>query len=184
MRADYKGKYTHMRRNNPRAIGLCDYSGFTVAQRMLRPQFEYAGRGLVNTGFLVYQRFLDIPNPQNLIPLLKMDPPPLNNTRPDNQVVNPVIPTLTVNLTGLHQLVLTDADVLNVQFNFTGTVAGAVVVVVPGRFQEAYMNNQTIGAGALYVQLFNNSPSLLALPLGQNPIVQRVDSLLTIVHSA
>lgn len=66
----------------PRAEAQCDYSGVICMRDDLRPQMEYAGKGLINTGFMVHHRFLDIPNPQNLAPPIKNDPEPVNNPRP------------------------------------------------------------------------------------------------------
>lgn len=87
MRVRNHGKYTKMRKDNPRAYGLCDYSGMDVRHMDMVRQMEYRGSGLVWTGFYVNSRFADIPNPQNLSPLIRLDPVPVNNPRPDPQLV-------------------------------------------------------------------------------------------------
>jgi len=75
-------------RDSPLAIGQCDYSGFIVPYHELVRQMEYRGNALVWTGFLVWNRFADQPNPQLLDPILKQDPIPLREPRvpqdPDN----------------------------------------------------------------------------------------------------
>lgn len=80
------GKYTKFRKNNPRAYGLCDYSGMDVRHMDMVRQMEYRGSGLVWTGFMVNPRFADEPNPQNLSPLIRLDPVPVKDPRPDPQI--------------------------------------------------------------------------------------------------
>src|SRR5271156_326666 len=88
MRVRNHGKYTSMSKNNPRAIGRCDRSGLMVQQSKLVKQMEYSGKGLFWTGSLVYPKFLDQPNMQNLAPRIKVDPKPIPNSRPDSQINN------------------------------------------------------------------------------------------------
>ena len=75
-------KYLRINFWNPRAQAQCDYSGIICMHADLRPQMEYAGKGLINTGSMVHYRFLDRPNPQNLAPPIKNDPIPVKNPRP------------------------------------------------------------------------------------------------------
>lgn len=86
MRVRNHGKYTQMSMKNPRAIGRCDYSGLMVQHAKMIWQKEYRGSGLVNTGYLVHPKFADKPNPQNLVPIMKLDPVPILNARPDNVI--------------------------------------------------------------------------------------------------
>lgn len=79
-----KGKYTKIDRNNPMAVGRCDYSGFLCRHADLIKQMEYRGNSLVWTGFWVNKVFADKPNPQNLTPVLLPDPRPILNPRPDD----------------------------------------------------------------------------------------------------
>ena len=67
------GKYTKMRRNDPRGIARCDYSGLMVRHADLIRQMEYRGTGLVWTGFLVHPKFADKPNSQNLTLFIRLD---------------------------------------------------------------------------------------------------------------
>lgn len=78
-----KGKYTRIRRDNPRAVAICDYSGLLCMHEDLVRQMEYRGNALVWTGFMVNKRFADKPNPQNMTPLLMPDPIPVQFPRPD-----------------------------------------------------------------------------------------------------
>jgi len=75
-------KYLRINSQNPRAWAECDYSGVICMHDDLRFQMEYAGKGLINTGYMVHYRFLDQPNPQNLAPPIKNDPIPVKNPRP------------------------------------------------------------------------------------------------------
>lgn len=86
MRIRNHGKYTKMRKNDPRGIARCDYSGLMVAHSTLKRQMQYTGTGLVWTGLMVDPRFADVPNPQELVPLIKLDPVPLKDPRPDSVV--------------------------------------------------------------------------------------------------
>lgn len=175
------GKYTQMRKNNPRGIGRCDYSGLMVAHHKMKNQYQYRGQGLVNTGFMVYEKFLDKPNPQDLTPLIKMDPIPLNNARPDNIV--DVIPdvTLELDVSGNTNITLTQDQILNSNFVFRGVLtgnvtiffAGATTIVPPpgtgggtfqgGSFIGFFAFNQTTGPFSLTMQIYNNSSSNVVL---------------------
>ena len=75
-----------MSKNSPRGIARCDYSGLMCRHSDLIRQMEYRGTGLVWTGYMVNPKFSDIPNPQNLVPLIKLDPVPITDARPDNQI--------------------------------------------------------------------------------------------------
>lgn len=86
MRVRNHGKYTKMDKKSPRAIGRCDYSGMMCRHSALIRQMEYRGTGLVWTGYMVNPKFSDKPNAQNLTPLIKLDPVPITNARPDNEI--------------------------------------------------------------------------------------------------
>lgn len=89
--------------DSPLAIGQCDYSGFIVPYHELVRQMEYRGNALVWTGFLVWNRFADEPNPQLLNPILQPDPIPLREPRvPQNaQNTQPIVMTQTMNATNI-----------------------------------------------------------------------------------
>lgn len=78
----YNGKFAHFDPKNPKPYAQCDGSGMLVMHEDLRWYKEYAGDGLINSGYLVHYRFLDKPNPQNLAPLVYLDPIPIENPRP------------------------------------------------------------------------------------------------------
>lgn len=79
-----KNKYLRIRKNDPQAQGVCDYTYVMGMREDLIKQMEYRGNGLVWTGFLVHKKFADKPNPQNLKPLIFRDPIPVQNPRPTN----------------------------------------------------------------------------------------------------
>lgn len=77
-----KSKWLNIDFNNPQAQAVCDYSGVICMHKDLRPQMEYAGDGLIFTGYYVHKDFLDKPNPQKLEPKTYFDPIPVPNPRP------------------------------------------------------------------------------------------------------
>src|SRR5580658_10636420 len=79
----YPHKHLTFNPKDPRSVGMCDYSDFAFNRADLVKQYEYRGDRLVWTGFLVASKFADKPNPQLLNPVLKPDPYPLKNPRPD-----------------------------------------------------------------------------------------------------
>jgi len=82
---------------NPVAAARCDASDFVVGRTDLVKQMEFHGLSLVWTGKWVSKRFADKPNPAMLTPILKADPAPIPNPRPqaeDNVIAQPwVYPT-------------------------------------------------------------------------------------------
>jgi hypothetical protein len=69
--------------SNPVAQGVCDRDGFRYPLHMLRRQFQYGGKGLINTGLLVCPRCYDEPWEQLRALILPPDPVPHRNPRPD-----------------------------------------------------------------------------------------------------
>lgn len=67
--------------SNPQAFAVCDRCGGWRNLVNLIPEVQYNGTGLYNTGFLVCQRCLDIPQPQLLSPIIPPDPMPVLNPR-------------------------------------------------------------------------------------------------------
>lgn len=88
------GRYTKIRRSDPRAIAVCDYSGLFCRHADLVKQMAYVGTGLVWNGFLVNKKFADKPNPQTLAKILMPDPLPVFLPRPDT-AVDPTPPSDT-----------------------------------------------------------------------------------------
>lgn len=82
------GKYVNINLSNPRALGVCDYSGYIFNREDLVKQMDWRGNALVWTGFLVGKPFLDIPNDQARPPILPPDPIPVQMPRlPQNKTV-------------------------------------------------------------------------------------------------
>lgn len=71
---------------NPEAMGQCDRDGVWYPLSRLFHQFQWAGAELIDTGFLVCQRCLDIPQEQNRVLILPPDPVPRANPRPSQEV--------------------------------------------------------------------------------------------------
>lgn len=67
--------------DHPQAFAKCDRCGDQCNLVNLRPQMEYAGPALVNTGWLVCETCLDEPNPGLRTVLIPPDPIPVNNPR-------------------------------------------------------------------------------------------------------
>ncbi len=172
MRIRNHGKYTRQNRRNPKGLGVCDYSGLMVRHSDMIRQLEYRGTGKVWTGYWVNPKFADACNPQNLIPLIRLDPIPLDHARPDPEVYSVTVPTLDLDVSGNSNITLSYTQFDNTVFNFTGTLTGSIIVYVPNVFNEFYANNLTTGDFSLSMQLIGNltSPPLLIPPA--NPITQ------------
>jgi hypothetical protein len=170
MRVRNHGKYTNMRRNNPRAIARCDYSGLMVQHSNMIRQMEYRGQGLVWTGYLVNPKFADQPNPQNLTPRVKLDPVPIPNARPDNIIdaqntLATSVGVLTLDVSGNSNVTLTvEPFSTNGSFNFRGVLTGNIVVYVPNLLSQFYANNFTTGGFTLGMQLIGNVSVPLTIP--------------------
>jgi hypothetical protein len=77
-----KGRFVNINPDNPDAVGRCDRSGLVGNYSDLVKQMDYRGSGLVWTGLYVNKHFLDVPNPQGLNPIIKVDPVPVDHPRP------------------------------------------------------------------------------------------------------
>lgn len=66
---------------NPQAFGVCDRGGCWVSHVDLQWQYEWSGTQLTNTGLLVCERCLDVPNEQLRTIVLPPDPLPIQNAR-------------------------------------------------------------------------------------------------------
>lgn len=170
MRTKNKGKYTHMSKNNPRAIARCDMSGLMVQHASLIRQMEYRGTGLVFTGFYVHPKFADTPNPQNLTPRIKLDPPPIRNPRPDNIIdaqntLATSVGVLTIDVSPSVDFNMTVDQFSNYgSFNFTGTLTADIIIYVPNLMKQFYANKLTSGAFTLSMQIIGNASQPLTIP--------------------
>jgi hypothetical protein len=166
MRTGYKGKYTSKSRRNPHGNAVCDYSGLNVAHHKLVRQMEYSGSRLRFTGFWVNPRYADVPNPQNLIVLIRQDPVPLDHARPDPYVMNYANPTANIDVSGNSNITLTFAQFNNNILNFTGALTGNVVIYIPAVFNQFHANNLTTGDFTLSIQIVAQiRPPLLIRPV-------------------
>ena len=76
--------YVRVDAQHPQAGGVCQRCGYRYPLRDLVYQWEYAGAGLINTGFRVCSTCIDRPNEQLLTPRLPPDPLPVFNALPEN----------------------------------------------------------------------------------------------------
>lgn len=77
-----KGKHVTIDPSNPKALGICDYTGFVHLRKDLVKQMQWAGDSLVWTGLYVGKDYLDVPSPQLRTPHLPPDPVPVLDARP------------------------------------------------------------------------------------------------------
>lgn len=163
------GKYTKMIQKSPRGIARCDYSGLMTRHCDLVRQMEYRGTGLVWNGYMVNPKFVDVPNPQNLVPLIKLDPVPIPNARPDNIVdaqttIATSVGVLTLDVSGGANITLTETQFDNGEFNFTGVLTGNIIIYVPNTYNQFFANNLTTGGFTLSMQLIGNATPVLTIP--------------------
>lgn len=144
MRVRPRGKYTHASRRNIHGIGQCDYSGMIVDYRDLCKQMQYVGNGLVWTGLYVFKNFLDTPNPQDLVPIVRQDPVPLPHPRPDNNFFPPAVYELTIDMTDKSTYTLSNEETGHSLIQLQGTPSAnpfaILFQIVPGQW---LVNNQT-----------------------------------------
>ena len=75
----------HTNPRNPRALALCDGCKFLTYRDQLTMQMDYRGTPApVPLGYLVCPRCLDVPNAQGAPAILRVDPVPVLNPRPDD----------------------------------------------------------------------------------------------------
>lgn len=160
------GKYTKMSKSSPRGIARCDYSGLMVKNADLQRQYQYRGRGLVDTGFLVYKKFIDRPNSQDLTPLIYIDPQPLLPARPDN-VVDVITPSLLdLDVSGGADVTLTAQQFNNNNLIFRGLLTADITIFVPATFNDFFVDNITTGGFTLSMQIINNTSTIIEVPNG------------------
>lgn len=171
------GKYTKMSMRDPRGIARCDYSGLMVRHADLKKQKQYRGTGLIWTGLLVAPQFEDLPNPQDLIPLIRLDPVPLENPRTDSQIdaqqtIASSTGEITIDVSGNSNVTLTEEQFDNGIINFRGVLTGDILVILPASYNQFYANNLTTGGFLLGLQLVGNTNFNLNIPIA-DPITLR-----------
>jgi hypothetical protein len=75
------GKHVRIDETAPRALGICDYTGFVHNRTDLVRQMEWRGNAIVWTGFYVGRQYADKPNEQLRPPILPPDPVPIREPR-------------------------------------------------------------------------------------------------------
>lgn len=158
-----------MSKSSPRGIARCDYSGLMVRHADMVRQMRYTGSGLVWTGYMVNPKFADEPNPQNLVPRIRLDPVPITNARPDNQIdaqgtLAASVGVLTLDVSGNTDITLTPEQFDNGEFNFKGVLTGNITLYIPNTYNQFYANNLTTGAFTLSMQVSGNSSPALNIP--------------------
>jgi len=164
MRIGSKGKYTRQNKQKPRGIGTCDYSGLMVRHSNMIQQYQYRGNGLVWTGFWVNPKFADKPNPQDLVPIIRLDPVPLNHARPDPIVYDNTISTITIDVSGGIDILLTEQQFDNMVIRFIGVLTNNITVFIPNTFNEFYAINLATGGFTLAMQIEGNAAPGLIIP--------------------
>jgi hypothetical protein len=80
-------KYGWINRNDPQAAGRCDRGGEIRKRSELHPEMIWAGNRLQHNGFWVCEKHMDPPHPQDKTIILKPDPIPVRDPRPDIDVM-------------------------------------------------------------------------------------------------
>lgn len=197
MRVRNHGKYTKMMKNNPRGIARCDYSGLMTRHADLIRQMEYRGTGLVWTGYMVNPKFADQPNAQNLTPLIKLDPVPLRDSRPDSEIdaqttIASSSGALTLDVSGDMNVTLTEEQFDNGSITFEGSLTGDILILVPNTYNQFYANNLTTSDSEdfdfeLGMQVIGNPNFTLDIPAADpstllGPMVVNTTTSLQIVY--
>lgn len=157
------GKYTKINRNKPKAQGVCDRTGFLVMHYDLKPQYQYAGSGKVNTGFLIHKDFIDKLNPQQLAPRPYLDPIPVPNPRTDDPALTNAPLSLSVDTSIGSERIITDSELEYTEISFVGEKSNDFTVIVPALFKSFIFANESTGLFNLYVKMSNLSSSLTLL---------------------
>lgn len=169
MRWKTHGKYVKATRAKVRPVGACDYTGFLVDHKDLVPQMDYNGKGLYDTGLLVYKKFVSDPQPQHLAPKIYKDPKPVPTPRGAPWIFMPPLAPLTVDVTGLVVLNLTnEAPTYQLNTNFitiTGTLdsdCNVGIVAIPMTYK---VFNQTVPDNyTVYFGITGNGASFKPIP--------------------
>lgn len=166
---------------NPQAAAVCDRCSFRYNLSDLSWQFQWAGSTLMNTGFLVCRKCLDVPFDQYRTLILPPDPYPRENPRPDVQATPPAYPGQSLPTTPGNQNFLqyllggatpgiyptTQADVLAAAAAITGvpTPVGIVdrsITITPANTTLTLMAE----AGRSWLLVYNPAQAVCAFSLG------------------
>lgn len=166
---------------NPFGIGTCDYSGLMVQQALMKDQMAYRGQGLVKTGYRVNPKFYDQPNAQDLTPLIRVDPRPLLNARPDSQI-DTIQPQVLILDVSSGNVTLTLEQFSNINQFYTGTLTSDVIISVPATFNNFFVTDQTTGPFTLSMQIINDFEAKLPIPRNQKTLICNDSMSLKIIH--
>lgn len=163
------GKYVRIRRKDPRASAMCDYSGFRVMHYNLVKQMEYNASGLYWTGYYVEKRFADIPNQQHLSPYTGADPYPIQHPRPD-VAFEGIVPRIQIDVGSSPNFIdgVWEQDTLQSAYlnqTYVGSLTGDLRVVFPVCLAQWTVTNYCQGGFSLsFSQL--GSPNSYTVPSG------------------
>lgn len=112
--------------------GVCDLTGMIVPRKDLVPQMQLSRTGLYDTGMLVYYKYADIPDTHDLSPGdSKGDPTPVENPRPDYQLLDANISPKDYDVSASVDIELSVEDIQNYWINFTGNLIADITITVP-----------------------------------------------------
>ena len=165
----YKGKYVNYSLTNPKPIARCDYSGLMCMYESLVDQQEYNATGLYDKGYKVNPRFARKPNPQHLMPPMRIDPEPVMMGRPGPLAVVSEVDLNVITLTGSIFLRPDQYNFNNILFN--GVLTALTTVYIPALFNQFRVQNQTTGDFDLVMEIENQSNTALLLPRNQTLVL-------------
>lgn len=157
------GKYNKTNSKKPQAFGVCDRTGFVVMHYDLKPQYQYAGSGKVNTGFLIHKNFIDKLNPQQLAPKAYLDPIPVPNPRTDNPDLSNDPVNLTINMDFGTEREISIDELNYTEFTLIGNPIGNFTLIVPSQFKSFIIKNESEEEDKIFMQMkgFTSSSILL-----------------------
>lgn len=94
--------------NNPQRTSLCMRCGTLYNLVDLAPQMQWAGQGLIDTGFRVCPSCFDVPNPNERTLILPPDPPPSFYVLPNAFPMDDTGNGITLDMTSI---TLSDQDI-------------------------------------------------------------------------
>lgn len=159
MRFRTTSRYVKTNPKKPKSLGMCDRTGFLVMHYDLRPQYQYAGSGKVNTGFLIHKDYIDKLNPQQLAPKAYLDPYPVPNPRPPMpaQVMDPVL--LVIDVSDGGERILTLDEIAYTYITIEGTPSVETTIIVPAQFKSYIVTNLVTSMPSVFIKMSDFAPS-------------------------
>ena len=107
---------------------------------------------------MVYKKFADKPNPQDLNPVIPSDYEGPYDCRSDDVICPPPKPILTFNASdGPEITVSQDEFIKNIGFIVEGALTADLVIIVPPVFKSFAITNKATGSFDVYMQLSNDA---------------------------